>query len=587
MPSSLTPDQIQAIEKNALLNAVSHAGKAEVGAVVSKSLGASPALRTMAKDVAKAASDVVKRINALSPAEQQKLLEERYPEALIASEQRKIELKKVEETREEQLPPLAGAVQGKVVLRLPPEPSGYMHIGHAMAGLINDTYKRFYNGELWLRFEDTNPKKVKKVYYQSFKDGYSWLGIAWDKEKNVSSDIDVLYTHARRLIEKGDAYACACPVDRVKTLRFEGVACEHRDQPVEKNLAVWEGMLSRRFKEGEYVIRLKGDLSNLDHSLRDPNLMRIIDSPHTLVGDKYVVWPIYDFENVVEDMLCGVTHVLRSSEFHVALQDRLRELLGFPTLFVEQFSRFNFKGTPVQKRLLRPLVEEKVVTGWDDPRMPTIEGVKRRGIVSEAIRQFTMLVGYTKTEHTFDWSLLFAVNRKVLDPISRRLFFVPDPALLSLKGAPSRTASIPFHPTEEKFGKREVAVAANPNLWVPSSDLPALKTGDIFRLMDLYNARLTSKEDGAWEAEFAGDELMHGTKKLQWVTDGPDKVPVEVLEPSELYNEDGSINPTSLTVRKGYAEAAFATLIPGDIVQFPRYGFVRVDTPGTCVLAHP
>jgi glutamyl-tRNA synthetase len=586
MPSSLTPEQLQAMERNALLNAVKHGGKAEVGAVVSKSLGESPELRTTAKEVAKAAAEVVKRVNSLPPEEQRKLLGERYPEAVEATEQKKAERKKDEETREEHLPPLAGAAEGKVVLRLPPEPSGYMHIGHAMAGVINDTYKRFYKGELWLRFEDTNPKKVRVPYYQSFREGYAWLDIAWDHEKCVSSDIEVLYDHARRLIEQGDAYACACPVDLVKKLRFEGVACEHREQPVVKNLAVWEGMLSRRFKEGEYVIRLKGDLANLDHSLRDPNLMRVIDSPHPLVGDKYVVWPIYDFENVVEDMLCGVTHVLRSSEFHVALQDRLRVLLGFPEVFVEQFSRFNFKGTPVQKRLLRPLVEEKVVEGWDDPRMPTIEGVRRRGIVSEAIRQFTVLVGYTKTEHTFDWSLLFAVNRKILDPVSRRLFFVPDPVEVKVRGAPARAVFIPFHPTQQKFGERQISVAADPTIFLPSSDVSALKTADVFRLMDLYNVRLVSKGGSVVETEYVGDELRYDLKKLQWVPDDASRCSVEILEPSELYKDDGSVNPDSLVVRKGFAEASFAGLHQGEIVQFPRYGFVRVDSPGRCVLAH-
>ena len=587
MPSSLTADQLKAMEKHALLNAVQHAGKADVGAVMSKTLGESPSLRSSAKEVGKAAAEVVKRVNSLSPQEQQRLLEKRYPEALEANAQKKIERKKVEDAREEQLPPLRGAVEGKVVLRLPPEPSGYMHIGHAMAGVINDSYKRFYKGELWLRFEDTNPKKVKKPYYQSFKDGYSWLGISWDHEKSVSSDMETIYGHARRLIEQGFAYGCACPADRVKKLRFEGVPCEHRDQPVEKNLEIWEGMLARKYKEGEYVIRLKGDMSSLDHSLRDPNLMRVIDFPHPLVGTKYVVWPIYDLENVVEDQICGVTHVLRSSEFHLALQEKLRELLGFPQVFVEQFSRFNFKGTPVQKRLLRPLVEDKVVTGWDDPRMPTIEGVKRRGILPEAIRQFTMLVGYSKTEHTFDWSLLFAVNRKLLDPISRRLFFVPDPVRVKVRGAPARTVSIPFHPTQEKFGKRKISVAADPNVLIPSTDLSSMNEGDLFRMMDLYNVRLVSKGERAVEAEFAGDELRYDLKKVQWVPDDAQKVAVEVLEPSELYNEDGSLNPKSLVVRKGFAEASFAALQVGDIVQFPRYGFVRVDSQGVCILTHP
>ena len=583
----VSEEDLKAMEKYALLNAINHSGKAEVGAVVSKVLGDSPALRAMAKEVAKAAAEAVKRVNSLSLADQEKLLDERHPAARGAQDTKRALQKADEKARTTQLPPLANASKGKVVLRLPPEPSGYMHIGHAMAGTINSTYRDMYGGELWLRFEDTNPRAVKDAYYRSFRDGYTWMGIRWDHEKSVSSDMDVLYAHARRLIEQGDAYACACHVDLVKSLRFEGKSCEHRGQHVEKNLEIWEGMLARKYKEAEWVIRLKGDLSSLDYSLRDPNILRVIEAAHPLVGTKYVVWPIYDFENVVEDKICGVTHVLRSSEFHVALQDRLRVLLGFPPVVVEQFSRFNFKGTPVSKRLLRPLVKEKTVTGWDDPRMPTIEGVKRRGILPEAIRQFTLQVGYGKSEHTFDWSLLFAVNRKLLDPISKRVFFVPDPVPLKVRGAPARKVSVPFHPTEAKFGKREVAVDSDPTLLVPSSDLAELESKDAFRLMDLYNVRLTKKSGKGAEAEFAGDERLPDSRKVQWVADDSKKEAVEVLEPSELFLEDEKPNPHSLVVRKGFAEAAFDSLAQGEIVQFPRYGFVRVDAPGRCVLAHP
>ncbi|HUH99767.1 MAG TPA: glutamate--tRNA ligase [Nitrososphaerales archaeon] len=585
MPATVGEEHLRSMEMQALLNAISHSGRAEVGAVVGKIMGAFPELRNSAKDVSRAAAETVRRVNSLSLAEQQKLLEAKFPQALAEREQKRATQKAEERAHTSQLPTLAGAVKGKVVLRLPPEPSGYMTIGHAMAGIINANYRDTYSGELWLRFEDTNPRKVKKVYYDSFRDGYAWLGIVWDHEKSVSSDMEILYSHARRLIEKGAAYSCSCPADLVKKLRFEGKPCDHRSRPVKENLDVWEGMLGRKFKEGEWVIRLRGDMGNLDHSLRDPNLLRVIDYPHPLTGTKYVVWPIYDFENVVEDDLCGVTHVLRSSEFHVALQERLRELLGFPRIVVEQFSRFNFKGTPVSKRLLRPLVEEKVVTGWDDPRMPTVEGVKRRGIVPEAIRQFTLQVGYGKAEHVFDWSLLFAVNRKILDPISRRVFFVPDPLSLEVSGAPARKVAIPFHPTDEKLGRREISVPANPVLKVPSTDISTLKDGEVFRLMDLYNVRLSKK--GGAASEFVGDERVPDSRKVQWVVDDDSKLNVEVLEPSELYLEDETPNPNSLGVRKGVAEAALATFSPGDILQFPRYGFVRVDAPGRCVLAHP
>jgi glutamyl-tRNA synthetase len=562
------------MEKYALQNAVRHGGKAEVGAVVSKILGESPALRPFGKDVARAAADVVKAVNAMSQASQEQALKEKYPEAMQAPEKKEGRVG---------LPPLEGAVEGGVVVRLPPEPSGFMTIGHAMAGTINNVYKETYNGKLWLRFEDTNPRKVQKRYYESFRKGYTWMGIKWDYEKNVSSDLELLYEHIQDLVEAGNAYACACPPETVKKLRFEGTACEHRAQSVEKNLAIWDEMLAKKHKEGTYVIRLKGDLASLDYSLRDPNIARIIDYPHPLTGDKYCVWPTYDFEVVVEDEICDISHILRSSEFHVGLQELIRSLLGFPAINVKQFSRFNFKGTPVSKRLLRPLVEQKLVTGWDDPRMPTADGVRRRGILPEAIRQFTLQVGYTQSEHTFDWSLLLSVNRKILDPVTRRYYFVPDPVRLAVQGAPPKTAVIPFHPLE-KLGERSIETSGG--FFVPSSDINAMKEEQTFRLMELYNVKLVSKgTDGQAIGHYAGDEMIQDTKKLQWVTQQSSEG-LEVLEVSELFKEDETFNQDSLRVRLGVVENSFSALKEGEIVQFPRYGFVRLDAPGRCVQTH-
>ncbi len=571
---SISEQDRSSMEKYALQNAVKHSGRAELGAVVSKVMGDSPALRAMAKEVAKAAAEVVAAVNALTVQQQTTALQERYPEMLQ---------EKVQEEGRVGLPALEGAVRGEVVLRLPPEPSGFMHIGHAMAFTINSEYRNTYDGTLWLRFEDTNPRKVAEKYYESFREGLAWLSIEWDKEKCVSSDLDLIYGYATRLIAEGNAYACSCPPETVKKLRFEGTACRHRDSTVEESLTIWEGMLARKYNEGTYVIRLRGDLASLDYSLRDPNILRIIDHPHPITGSRYVVWPTYDFEVVVEDEICGVTHILRSSEFHADLQETIRKMLGLKALHLEQFSRFNFKGTPVGKRYLRPLVEEGVVTGWDDPRMPTLEGVKRRGIIPEAIKQFTLHVGYTKTEHTFDWSLLFAVNRKLLDPISKRLYFAPDPVRVTVEGAPRLDEVVQYHPTEKELGSRTMATAGV--FHIAGSDVEPMKAGDLFRLIELYNVRLLSKEGGEARAEFAGMELIRDSKKVQWVP-AESGMPMEVLEPSELYNEDGSLNKDSLKVRRGVVEESFKELRVGDIVQFLRYGFVRVDAPGRCVRAH-
>ena len=564
-------EALDAIERDALVNASRHGGKAEAGAVVGKALGAFPELRGRAAEVAREAGAAVKRINSMSAEEQAGLLHSKYPDAVVATS-------KPAEVR--QLSPLVNAVKGKTAFRLPPEPSGFMTIGHAMAFTINQLYADMYDGQLWLRFEDTNPKKVARRYYDNFREGVAWLGISPDHEKNLSDDNELIYEHGRRLLGEGEAYACSCEEAKVKKDRFDGRECAHRRQGIEVNLRIWDEMLARKHPEGSYVIRLKGDMSSLDYSLRDPNIFRIIDHEHPLTGSKYVVWPTYNLANTIEDEMCGITHILRSTEFPVALQELLRKKLSLRRVEVVQFTRFNFKGTPVAKRLLRPLVEQGLVSGWDDPRMPTVDGVRRRGILPGAIRQFTLQVGYTKAEHEYDWSLLFAVNRKLLDPTSKRIFFVPGPVRMTVEGAPARRVSIPFHP-EADMGEREVETSGE--FFVPGNDIAALGSGSVFRLMDLYNVELVSGGERP-KARFAGDELVQGTRKVQWVT--PDKVDVEVTEPGPLFADDGKFNETSLVVVKGFAERAVTAVRQGEVVQFPRFGFCRLDSPGRMILAH-
>jgi len=566
---SLGEDVLAVIERAALVNAIKHGGKADVGAVMGRVLAELPDLRTSPGSASKEAGTVVKRVNSLSLQEQQRLLEEKYPGTEPPAEK---------EGRVG-LPPLPNAVKGRTAFRLPPEPSGYMTVGHAMAFTINFLYKEQYDGSLWLRFEDTNPRKVLPRYYESFRRGIEWLSIECDHEKNVSDDMDLIYESGRKLLEQGDAYACSCDEAKVKRLRFEGTPCEHRANPVEVNLRVWEQLLAKKHGEGAYVVRFKGDMKSPNYSLRDTNLFRIINYPHPLTGTKYSLWPTYDLANAVEDEECGITHVLRSSEFRNELQQLIREALKFRPLEVIQFSRFNFKGTPVAKRLLRPLVEKNLVAGWDDPRMPTVEGLRRRGILPEAIRDFTVQVGYTKTEHEYDWSILLSINRKLLDPNSRRIFFVPDPVSLKVEGAPRRKVKIPFHPQRDLGGR---TIDTSGQFYVSRVDIKGMKKGTSFRLMDLYNVELSSAGESP-SAKYTGDELIPASRKVQWVT--PSHQAVTVVVPGELFLEEGVFNRKSLTEVKGFAEDSVSSLKVGDIIQFPRFGFCRLDAPDRFILS--
>jgi glutamyl-tRNA synthetase len=565
----LNERELAIIEKSALINAVKHGGKAEAGAVIGRVLAELPELRSDPAWASKEVRAVLRRVNAMSEQEQESLLAEKYHESATPHEKK----------GRVGLPALPNAIKGRTAFRLPPEPSGFMTVGHAMAFTINYLYKVQYDGELWLRFEDTNPRKVAPQYYESFRRGIRWLSITCDHEKNVSDDMDLIYEHGQRLLETGNAYACSCDEAKVKRLRFEGTPCEHRENSVEANLRIWGELLAKKHEQGSYVIRFKGDMKSPNYSLRDTNLFRIISYPHPLTGEKYTLWPTYDLANAVEDEVCGITHVLRSSEFRNELQQLIRDALKFRRLEVIQFSRFNFKGTPVAKRLLRPLVEKKLVAGWDDPRMPTVEGLRRRGILPETIREFTLQVGYTKSEHEYDWSILLSTNRKLLDPVSKRIFFVPDPVLLEVDGAPKRTVTLAFHPQKD-LGSR--SIATDGRFYLPSGDLKSIKKGSVFRLMDLYNVELTSAGPDP-SAKYAGDELIQDSKKFQWVT--PSHKESNVLVPGPLFLDGDVFNEQSLGEVQGYSEDAVSDTKIGDIVQFPRFGFCRLDESGKFILS--
>ncbi|MGQ9514078.1 MAG: glutamate--tRNA ligase [Thermoproteota archaeon] len=558
-----TSDIRNLLQKWALKNAIEHDGKASESAVLSKVVWEKPELRERIRELNPLIKEVVENVNGLSIEEQRIQLEALAPELL--------EKRKVVETKE--LPPLPKALMNKVVTRMAPEPSGHMHLGHAISFLLNYLYAKKYNGKIWLRFEDTDPRKARTRYYENFRSGCRWLGISWDFEKNNSDDIEIYYKFGRRLIEEGYAYVCSCPVTELRKLRASGTECDHRAIGKEENLDLWSRIFD--LEEGEATVRLRGDMRSQNFVMRDPILFRIIDHPHALTGTKYRVWPTYDLAAAIEDSICGITHVLRSSEFALRdeLQNRIRELLGLDGPIIIEYSRFGFQGTPLAKRKLRPLVDAKLVSGWDDLRMPTVEGVARRGILPEAIREFTIsYMAFTFSRKEYDWELLFSVNRKILDPITKRLFFVPQPIQLKVKDSPTMIASLKNHPDKD-LGKREVKVDGN--FYIPKDDLRKLKRGDIIRLKDLFNIVFEDIGSDKAYAKYHSKELIEGVPKVQWVTE--DNVAVDVLVPGPLYIGE-EFNDESLSRVSGLAERFVLNLNVGEIIQFERFGFCRIDS---------
>ncbi len=548
------------IAKIVLENALEHDGKASESAVFSKIAGMDRSLLSDIESTKTRVKRIVLEINKKSLEE----LEKSAVEAGLSTEKKKA----VKQTGIKELP----NVKGEVVLRLPPEPSGFMHLGHAIAGMINYIYKEKYGGELWLRFEDTNPNKVESRFVDSFREGYRWLNIKWDKEKFVSSDMDKMYEMGRKLIDDNAAYVCMCTPDSMKSNRLKGEECVHRKHTAEENRHLWDYAVDGDIKPGKAVVRFKGNMKDKDFSLRDPTIFRIIKTTYK----PYNLWPIYDFASVVEDSICDITHILRSNEFKVSFQNELRNALGLTKPTIIQFSRFNFKGTPFSKRKLRELIKNGFIDGWDDIRLPTVSSIRRRGITPESIKQFALSVGYSQSKHEYDWDLLLTLNRRIIDSRAKRYFFVSDPYNIVVEGSAEKDVKIPFHPSAD-LGFR--SVKTDGSFMIDGKDARTLKEGDLVRLKELYTVEIKGVENREIRAKFVSEKMEGGEKIIQWVTS--DNVDVKVLMVGNILNPDGSFNEDSLKTVEGVAESGVNSLKEGEIIQFERFGFCILDKKDT------
>ncbi|MGD8708273.1 MAG: glutamate--tRNA ligase, partial [Nitrosopumilaceae archaeon] len=440
------------IRKVALQNAYEHEGKTQDKIVLSKILGTKPEFRSKVKEIIGDISEIVSSVNQLSFDEQKKEIEENFPDILKPKE-------KIEER--EGLPPLQGAEQGKVVTRFPPEPNGYPHIGHAKAAIINAEYAKMYGGKCILRMDDTNPEAERMEYHAAIKVGLDWLGVKFDVVKSTSDDMELFYEKGMELINSGKAYVCTCKREAISQNRKERKACKCSFRDTKQNNQGWDKMFEK-YKPGEAIVRFRGDMKADNAVMRDPVLFRIIDEKHYTLGEKYRVWPSYDLAVAIEDSKDGITHAFRSKEFELRkdLINAILDELGMRKPYQDFFSRLEFKGMPISKRILKPLIEEGKVSWYDDPRLPTLEALRRRGIKAEAIKKFILSLGLTKANTLAPFDALEAFNRKFVDASSIRLFMVNKPKKLKVNNLPFSSIEIPNHPVND-MGKRKIEIDEN------------------------------------------------------------------------------------------------------------------------------
>ncbi len=565
-------DEVRKIIRGiALLNASEHDGKTRNDAVISKVVGSKPELRERIKEIIPLISEVINEVNSIPLPMQRSELESSFPELLVVKP-------KQDRTG---LPPLEGAEHGKVVTRFPPEPNGYPHIGHAKAAIIDEEYAKMYEGKLIFRFDDTNPDNERLEYYAAIKVGLDWLGVKYDQIKNTSDDMELIYKKAEKFIQAGYAYVCTCNKETISKNRREMIACKCSLGDLAQNMKRWKNMFEK-FKRGEAIVRFRGDMRSENTVMRDPTLLRIIDEPHPIHKSKYRVWPNYDFAVAVEDSIDGVTHAFRTKEYELRnqLYYEILDKLKMRKPQVLEFSRLEFEGMPVSKRALKPLVQDGKVSGYDDPRLPTLEAMRRRGIVPEAIRKFVLSLSFTKSDTLAPFETLESFNRKIIDPISIRLFIATKPVKLTVKNNNMREIEIPNHPQKE-MGKRKIQLDGS--FYISGDDAKSLKVGDEIRLLELYNIKIT-KPVPPIEAEMTDANFKPEIPKIQWIP-AQNAVKIDVLIPKILFVND-QFNENSLEIQQALTEPYYLELNVGTEIQFVRYGYCRKDSANQVIYTH-
>jgi glutamyl-tRNA synthetase len=572
-------DLRELIRKAALLNAVQYGGKAQAGAIVGKIIGEKQELKTKAKDLSRLIREVVDEINSLSMEEQKRIVEEKWPEAL----------KKEKAAEEEKgLPPLPNADKYKqIVTRFSPNPDCVLHLGSARAIILSHEYARLYKGKFILRFEDTDPKVKKPVleFYDRIREDLAWLGCKADEEYIQSNRLPIYYEYAERLLREGNAYVCECPPEHFRKKTLSKKPCDCRSLSAEENLERWQRMLKGGYGEGEAVVRVKTDIEHPNPAVRDWPALRIIDPekyPHPRVGSKYRVWPLYNMAAGVDDHLMGVTHVIRGKE-HLTNQVRQEYMyrhLGWKYPEAIHYGRLKITGAFLSKSKIVQGVREGVYTGWDDPRLATFAALKKRGITPGAIKKMIVDVGPKTADVTLSWENLYAYNRKILDPQSDRYFFVSEPTALKVEGVPKAfRAKLPLHPEKPERGFREYTVTPKEEtavFWIAKRDADSAEAGKVIRLMELFNVKVESVNADSVEASFASEAYEEARKAkaklIHWIPKG-EEYPCSVVMPDNSKVE-------------GVAESACEKLKPDTVIQFERFGFVRVDKNDAKLVAY-
>ncbi|MDI6722336.1 MAG: glutamate--tRNA ligase [Candidatus Aenigmarchaeota archaeon] len=527
------------VRKYLLVNAAEHGGVAQPKSAMGRILADMPELRPRVLEIRSMAEKEAESINRM-PIGDQKTELERMGGYSAERRAEKKGLPDLELTRD------------RVVLRFAPNPDGAIHLGNARPAILCDEYAKRYKGKLILRFDDTDPKvKVPEAkFYKWIKDDLKWLRVKWDSEAVASRRLNIYCKIAGELILKGGAYVCTCG-EGWKKLCANSRPCKCRGDDVKTVMKKWRNMMKHKYKEGEAVLRVKTDLEAKNPAVRDWPAFRIVDKPrHPL--KKAHLWPLYNFASGVDDHLLGVTHIFRGQEHSTneVKQRYLFQYFRWEYPMTITLGRFSLSDMVLSKSTIREGIRKHQFNGWDDPRLGTIRGLRRRGFQPETLRQIIIDVGPKPSDITISAENLASYNRKIIDKTAHRYFFIQNAKKIEVSGLKIKSANLAYHPDSPKKGRK---FKLGRHFLIDANDFESYKGLEV-RLKDLCNIKLGEK------SVYTGNELK-SIPKIHWL---PERhITVRVTMPNE--------------VLKGYGETNLAKTKKGDIIQFERFAFVRIE----------
>ena len=538
----------EVVYKHALMNAVKHKGSASPKAVMGSIMSQEAELRSRAKEIGPLSAKIVAKVNELSKEEQQAEMDKLG-----------LEIHEKKQVKKEGLDELPGS-HDNVVMRFAPNPSGPLHIGHARAAVPNGEYVKKYGGKFILRIEDTDPKRVYPPAYDMIQEDLKWLGIEPDEVYFQSDRFEIYYKYAEELIKRGAAYMCTCDGGEFKKLKDNCEPCPHRNQSVEENLKLWEQFPS--MEAGSAVLRIKTDINHKNPAIRDWVAFRIVDEEHPRLGKKYRVYPMMNFSVSVDDHLMGMTHVLRGKD-HLANSEKQKYLykhMGWDTPEFIHYGRLKMEDIPLSTSKAKEGIESGKYSSWTDPRLGTLRAIARRGIQPEAIWNLMVEIGVKMSDSAVSWKKIYGLNRNVIEDKANRYFFVKNPVKIDVEDCPEEfsnfTLEKELHPDFPERGNRTLDF--NGSVYIDGDDF---KDGHI-RLMDLINIDIDNGTVKFNSASFE-DARKIKARIIQFV-------PTEEAIKAEVVMDDAS-------VVEGFCEKDCKNLEVDDVIQFERFGFVRLD----------